>query len=948
MESKHGWQGLIDFKGSGGLTEMSLQKALCMICELPTADGAISAVRVDKDKLQTWFLNVCGHEMAEEVDDDDLICYFCLWHAEFQLKFDELADEALVWWNLGLELDDAARELRRNYFEGKLEQCWVQLEKIEIPQSADGEEGQIVEAKIRLRRWNCIYCGKRYKASCTMYKHVKKMHKQALRYLKMCQWLCGKNVDVLNDDELGNTVIHFAAKNNKFGKSLVPFFVSKGVNVNLKNNNSHSAFCLALYTENIAAAEELLKAGADMDIKLENGDNNALHFCTLHWQSEQHTEEIRTREKTDQNSDIRKRKPRHFLSISPDESHTAGSSHQWAMNSSHAEQALMLAVANDNLKKQMKELGTQLKEDQAFVEQTNKLISVYEVVHKQDKAIIEQQNVIIAARDEKIAALGRQEVKKPNCKPSRKGSEKRLLRTLVKLAEKLKANDLLTIYYTKKLEEWTALLNDGNNDTYDVDGLEERSEEKTNCEAPAENLVTAVVMLEETAVPSDAPPSPASEKTAEETEPGATEEAVSILEENIIEFEPLNELTAAADPTAEENLIPKDVDGEATVMNGTPVSVADAQSAEFGGNWNEAVDIFDEVLGMPYDTPETLSAADNDEVDMMEVEIAEAQSKPVQAGGSSTDCAHQDAAMQQEAEEPNPSTTGKSNDAFEDGEDDWMELSDDDSVCDVSLMIDEEAAATEGEDHELSVPQEAPEKETAETADSQEVVPMVESQAEYETESQGELAPPADADKVAQDLLQVKNDVVPAKIVEDQVSHLISTDLDLASLWDTHEEIETQSLALEVPAERATDAPSTWQSSNAEEAAHVQNPEGDEEPEMVLPKKVLKRKSGALKQNGCPKKAKKSWKYSPGKTDTPQLSSNCSRMKIEYEAPDAMARPRLKKTLGRNKRLLDYPEFEVQRRKKNKQRSQREKIKRRMEMLVGSQLCGFTVTNLDE
>ncbi|CAB3387210.1 Hypothetical predicted protein [Cloeon dipterum] len=160
---------------------MSLQKVLCLICELPTADGAISAVQVDKDKLQEWFLNVCGHEMAEEVDDDDLICYFCLWHAEFQLKFDELADEALVWWNLGLELDDAARELRRNYFEGKLEQCWVQLEKIEIPQSADGEEGQIVEAKIRLRRWNCIYCGKRYKDSSNMYKHVKKMHKQALR-----------------------------------------------------------------------------------------------------------------------------------------------------------------------------------------------------------------------------------------------------------------------------------------------------------------------------------------------------------------------------------------------------------------------------------------------------------------------------------------------------------------------------------------------------------------------------------------------------------------------------------------------------------------------------------------------------------------------------------------------------------------------------------------------
>ncbi|CAB3387926.1 Hypothetical predicted protein [Cloeon dipterum] len=72
---------------------MSLQKALCLICECPTADGAISVDHVDKEKLQTWFLNVCGHELAEEVEDEDKICYFCLWHAEFVWKFDEMADE---------------------------------------------------------------------------------------------------------------------------------------------------------------------------------------------------------------------------------------------------------------------------------------------------------------------------------------------------------------------------------------------------------------------------------------------------------------------------------------------------------------------------------------------------------------------------------------------------------------------------------------------------------------------------------------------------------------------------------------------------------------------------------------------------------------------------------------------------------------------------------------
>ncbi|CAB3386029.1 Hypothetical predicted protein [Cloeon dipterum] len=76
---------------------MSLQKTLCLICEHPTADGAISAVHVDKEKLQEWFLNVCGHELAEEIEDEDKICYFCLWHAEFLWKFNQMADEVLVW-----------------------------------------------------------------------------------------------------------------------------------------------------------------------------------------------------------------------------------------------------------------------------------------------------------------------------------------------------------------------------------------------------------------------------------------------------------------------------------------------------------------------------------------------------------------------------------------------------------------------------------------------------------------------------------------------------------------------------------------------------------------------------------------------------------------------------------------------------------------------------------
>ncbi|XP_065346439.1 putative ankyrin repeat protein RF_0381 [Cloeon dipterum] len=97
--------------------------------------------------------------------------------------------------------------------------------------------------------------------------------------LKMCEWLCGKNFDVLAQSKgCKNTVLHFAAMNKEFGKSLVPFFVSKGVDVNKKNITSHSPFYFALKMENIAVAEELLKAGADMDIKPYLRDN-VLQYC---------------------------------------------------------------------------------------------------------------------------------------------------------------------------------------------------------------------------------------------------------------------------------------------------------------------------------------------------------------------------------------------------------------------------------------------------------------------------------------------------------------------------------------------------------------------------------------------------------------------------------------------------------------------------------------------
>ncbi|CAB3382851.1 Hypothetical predicted protein [Cloeon dipterum] len=160
-------------------SEMSFARPLCVLCERPTADGAVQAVQLDNEKLQTWLLNIFGHEFAVEIKDEDLICYFCIWHAEF------LANHGLdfgtdSWWPQDLDyLDDAAKELRENYFDGKVEQCWVQLEEIDESESEEGETES--EFETEQKKSKCFYCMKSYKYSRYLTSHVKKAHKNAIR-----------------------------------------------------------------------------------------------------------------------------------------------------------------------------------------------------------------------------------------------------------------------------------------------------------------------------------------------------------------------------------------------------------------------------------------------------------------------------------------------------------------------------------------------------------------------------------------------------------------------------------------------------------------------------------------------------------------------------------------------------------------------------------------------
>ncbi|XP_065345245.1 uncharacterized protein LOC135942844 [Cloeon dipterum] len=152
-----------------------VQKPLCRLCECPTSDGHVLASQVDRIKLRTWAMKVL--ELTATDDDnlpmligiDHLICYFCLWQAEFD---DETGDEAVAWWPENLDLDENARILRENYSIGEVDQCWVQLEEIDLSKY----EKEI--PKKTNRSGVCFYCGRRFNG---LMNHIKSKHKEAIK-----------------------------------------------------------------------------------------------------------------------------------------------------------------------------------------------------------------------------------------------------------------------------------------------------------------------------------------------------------------------------------------------------------------------------------------------------------------------------------------------------------------------------------------------------------------------------------------------------------------------------------------------------------------------------------------------------------------------------------------------------------------------------------------------
>ncbi|XP_065337418.1 oocyte zinc finger protein XlCOF6-like [Cloeon dipterum] len=158
-----------------GEAKPAIQKPLCRLCECPTSDGHVLASQVDRFKLRKWAMEVMNlteedENLPEVVEEDALICYFCIWQAEFG---DESGDEAVAWWPENLDLEENARVLRENYSVGEVEQCWVQLEEVDL-----AEYEKEIPKKKKCVSGVCLYCGNRFER---LMGHVKAMHKEAIK-----------------------------------------------------------------------------------------------------------------------------------------------------------------------------------------------------------------------------------------------------------------------------------------------------------------------------------------------------------------------------------------------------------------------------------------------------------------------------------------------------------------------------------------------------------------------------------------------------------------------------------------------------------------------------------------------------------------------------------------------------------------------------------------------
>ncbi|XP_065346451.1 putative ankyrin repeat protein RF_0381 [Cloeon dipterum] len=98
--------------------------------------------------------------------------------------------------------------------------------------------------------------------------------------LAMCHWLIEEGVDAKTLVRVRkSSALHYVGCNIFYGKQLVAFFVSLGLDLNKMDKFLYTPLHVALINQNIEVAEEMVKFGADFRVK--SGHFNLLHYSVI-------------------------------------------------------------------------------------------------------------------------------------------------------------------------------------------------------------------------------------------------------------------------------------------------------------------------------------------------------------------------------------------------------------------------------------------------------------------------------------------------------------------------------------------------------------------------------------------------------------------------------------------------------------------------------------------
>ncbi|XP_059476117.1 zinc finger Y-chromosomal protein 2-like [Neocloeon triangulifer] len=232
---------------------------LCRLCERPAADGGHRAAELDKHKFQEWCLNFLGTTLAEEIDDQDLFCYFCVWDARYNNTYKGKVDPDLYWWP-EKDADANAQELYKNYTAGKVQQCWVSLEKL------PGEEKEGADAcgkdESRLKK-NCCYCGKKV---VELTRHMKYNHADdAIR----CNYHSQCSKYFKTEDERDAHVNEFHLKPREEIRSDCIYCAKKGIKVETLHQHVKSKHRDVAIRCSVRSCALYFKTRAELDLHFE-------------------------------------------------------------------------------------------------------------------------------------------------------------------------------------------------------------------------------------------------------------------------------------------------------------------------------------------------------------------------------------------------------------------------------------------------------------------------------------------------------------------------------------------------------------------------------------------------------------------------------------------------------------------------------------------------------